>query len=67
MLAYAKDNGIDLTDDEMDSIAGGYDSGKKRACPYCGSTDIHKGAEKNYQCNGCGKTFERVDAKMVAE
>ena len=69
MLAYARDNGIDLTDDEMDSIAGGYDSdsdsGKEKACPYCGSTKINTRNPLAYECTKCGKKFERVDMKWV--
>ncbi len=65
MLAYARDNGIDLTDDEMDSIAGGYGSGEAIVCPYCGSTDINTRVKEAYECRACGKAFERVDMKLV--
>ncbi len=39
MFAYAKDNGIDLTEEEMDSISGG-DWFLSARCPKCKSKNV---------------------------
>ena len=64
MLAYARDNGIDLTDEEMDAIAGGgaYDDGSK-ICPHCGSCKTVLKQDRDNRklyyrlCHSCGRRF----------
>lgn len=51
-LAFAKAEGIELTDEQLETVAGG--SGKswdgKRTCPSCGSSNT--AAFGNYDSNG---------------
>ncbi len=61
MLAYARDNGIDLTDEEMDVVAGGgnFWTIDKSKCPKCGSKNIRNcGTDGIWkQCNDCRRYF----------
>ena len=60
VLALAKEVGHDLTDDELDQIAGGavYGGGTSWNCPNCNSTShhtIHTGTVNQQNvCNNCG-------------
>ena len=67
MLAYARDNGIDLTDDEVDGIAGGYVRIDGRACPYCGSREIYTAPAGTCKCEECEAQFPRDQAKWVSK
>ena len=71
ILAIAAEEGIELTDDQLDGIAGGewYDSASSTSveCPWCGSTDVtHLGANSqgnphggdSWQCNSCESIFD---------
>ena len=61
MLAYARDNGIDLTDEEMDVVAGGggFWFEDKSKCPSCGSKNIRNfGTNGKFKtCNDCRRIF----------
>ncbi len=65
MLAYARDNGIDLTDEEMDAIAGGgFWTTYSKQCPLCGSNNIGK-FKGQWYCIECNETFDRPIEKRV--
>ena len=68
VLAIVQEEGIELTDAQLDGIAGGGwgSSDSSLKCPYCGSTDVtdlgatsqgnpHDGNE--WHCNGCDSFF----------
>ena len=57
VLAFAKSELIELDDEQIESIAGGWgDSGDKRACPKCGSKALDKGPG-GWECLDCGSTW----------
>ena len=60
VLRLAKDEGYELTDEELDQVAGGGGWGKRLECPECGSTDVFAIPTGGYQtrgvhgCRSCG-------------
>lgn len=67
LLAFAKSEGLELSDEQLNQIAGGWgDDDEKPApqpewkCPYCGSTSI---AEHRYyyECCRCYKMWNSWD------
>ena len=69
ILALAKEEGYELTDNELEQISGGAWSAADQAptCPYCGQTDVFcysepgLGPGMNYgsgwECRSCGETW----------
>lgn len=60
LLKLAKDEGVTLTDEQLDAISGG---GCKvsisfKECPYCGSTWLSFVSRKKYKCMACNRKFE---------
>ena len=57
-LTLAKEAGYELSDDELDQIAGGWGGGTSSVCPNCHSTShhtIHTGTvDQQNVCNNCG-------------
>ena len=71
ILATIKEEGVELTDEQLDGIAGGswYDTGGSSTptCPWCGSTNVvdlgpnSRGNPKggnSWQCNSCDSIFD---------
>ena len=71
ILAVIQEEGVELTDEQLDGIAGGswYDTGGSSTptCPWCGSSDVtHLGANSrgnpkggdSWQCNSCDSIFD---------
>ena len=65
MLALAKQEGVQLSDEQLEAVSGGCTStlrGEDIRCPACGSERVSKivGWEnKTYcQCHACGKEWE---------
>ena len=60
MLALAKKEGIELTDEQLEAVSGGYDNpDEPLKCPKCKSEDIQTGAflgdyGTERKCNQCG-------------
>ena len=67
-MALAKDEGVELTADQLEQIAGGgaWDASSKGpiaydcVCPHCGArttlTEEQYKTQSEYRCRGCGKT-----------
>ncbi len=59
ILAKAKDEGYELTEEQLEGIAGGgmWDKPAADGCPKCGSHDIsysNIGQTMHFKCNKCG-------------
>lgn len=62
ILAIAKDEGINLTDEQLEAVSGGC-STWERKCPMCGSTEFEAivvkkamdmaGGQTGYKCKKC--------------
>ena len=61
ILALAKEQGVELSDEQLDKIAGGDVWGETQAlisrCPYCGSDQLEFGTKSGdtriYRCKSC--------------
>ena len=73
ILKLAKEEGIELTDDQLEAVNGGFcvpdgDERFPNKCPKCGSTntkftgdhDIGKMAWHSYECLNCGHEYRIV-------
>lgn len=60
ILTLAKDEGVELTNEQLEAISGGACHFQKITCPYCGSDSVHKtmieGSEA-YDCWSCNERF----------
>ena len=60
IIALAKAEGVELSQAQLEDIAGGGwfpDSALEKGCPKCGSKDVHVssvGQTMVYTCNACG-------------
>ena len=62
LLAYAKEEGHELTDEELDQISGGSWFGVdsiELKCPSCGSLNISPQGMHSFKCLGCGHLFTK--------
>ena len=63
LLAMAKAEGIELTDEQLEAVNGGACSNTDDCppCPSCGSTNVKLRESgktlKKYKCKDCGKEF----------
>ena len=62
VLAIAKEEGIELTDEQLETVSGGMCSTIPTNCPFCGRTDDFKVSAANlltttYYCYYCGRSF----------
>ena len=60
LLAIAKEEGIELTDEQLDAVSGGCDSEEPTHCPNCGATENLTAVDflrSKYQCARCGNYF----------
>ena len=71
IIALAKEEGIELTEEQLKAINGGCSSGTARKCPKCKSEDVvvstgTKGKTVNgfqvvwYRCKKCGNLFYEI-------
>ena len=64
LLVLAKQEGLELTSEQLEAVNGGACSNTDNCppCPYCRSSNVklrQSGkALKKYKCNDCGKEFE---------
>ena len=64
LLALAKEEGIELNDEQLEAVNGGACSNTDHCppCPSCGSTNVkskYSGSRVTvFKCKNCGKEFE---------
>jgi len=54
LLVLAKEEGIELTDEQLEAVSGG--CATTVVCPKCGSTNVYQSAQMScyaYSCNEC--------------
>ena len=61
LLSLAKEEGVELTDEQLEAVSGGWCSETTEPCPKCGSTSIkkeHRGNDVHMRtvfiCKKCG-------------
>ena len=58
MLALAKQEGVELTDEQLEAVSGGVCSSFTVTCPECGEWwDVYHAGDKIYSCRECGCRF----------
>lgn len=63
IMALAKQEGIELSDEQLEAVSGGGCSGSGPECPACGSQNTYRylsgnGRQKDtYRCQKCDKCF----------
>ena len=61
LAKFAKENGIELTDEQMEKVAGGsvWDDTqiKQVTCPRCGKSTTWSGSDTPTVCPHCGRRF----------
>lgn len=55
LVELAKREGVELTDEQLETISGGGWTGS--TCPNCGSTDTHFPYAGHTMCDACGHTW----------
>ena len=63
LLALAKDEGVELTNEQLEAINGGACSNTDNCppCQYCGSDNVKhykSGGNFSYKCKDCGRVLE---------
>ena len=61
LLEFAKQEGIELNDEQLSAISGGGcdPTVTIQECPYCGCTWIAFVSKKKYKCLACNRKFDR--------
>ena len=62
LLALAKEEGIELSEEQLTAVNGGFCSSDDPTCPHCGTKDNHNcwsrgPTHETYTCNKCGRFF----------
>ena len=61
MLELAKQEGVELNEEQLEAVSGGGACGNLNNCPHCGSENIYKDNNPDgsafYVCRNCKKTF----------
>lgn len=61
IIRLAKNEGIELTDEQLEAVSGGGCGQDGLVCPFCGQSDYYwrmtNGTLEIYVCNGCSNTF----------
>lgn len=58
MLALAKSEGIELTDEQLQAVSGGVTCGENHPCPKCGSKNIRPSiVYRCLVCKDCGYEY----------
>ena len=64
LLTLAKEEGIELTDEQLEAVSGGNCVPTLKGCPKCGSNNLTTwdistdGSRVKYQCNDCKCMFD---------
>ena len=66
LLALAKEEGIELTDEQLEAVNGGVCTVEsyELKCPFCESKDfectsVSTYGDRTYKCKKCGKSFSK--------
>ena len=60
ILALAKEEGVTLTDEQLEAVSGGGLCVSNKTCPKCGSKNVEKipsqrhASYDDFECNDCG-------------
>lgn len=69
ILKLAKNEGIELNDEQLEAVSGGCGGASGLTCPHCGSGSYEvinlSGRIETYYCQSCGKTFYRDADKNI--
>ncbi len=67
VLAMAKAEGYELSDEDLDQVAGGsWGAEKDGACPSCGSTRVSPQGMHSYECLDCHKHFKMNASRPIS-
>ena len=75
-LAFAKEEGLELTEDELEAFSGGFGRNKLKKCPNCGSENLEShgvwhspiGLLETVQCLDCKTTYRtKLDGTVVLQ
>ena len=71
ILAFAQDEGLELTDEQLEAVSGGQSAEGwgiygtdwlgNPVCPFCNSTNVQTytdGAHESYKCRDCGQKWD---------
>ncbi len=58
ILALAKEEGVELTDEQMEAVSGGAVLCKTNKCPNCGSKNYVQEWSHHYYCLDCGDWWD---------
>ncbi len=65
LLQLAKDEGVELTDEQLNAVSGGCGESTSSTCPKCGSDKVKKEKHGNgffmhnaYTCKSCGYEWD---------
>ena len=63
ILKVAKEEGVELNDDQLEAVSGGCGAESGLTCPHCGASSYEainlQGNVETYYCQSCTKTFYR--------
>lgn len=59
LLTLAKEEGVELTEEQLEAVSGGCNTSNKISCPdcFCASEVVTHWDERYYRCNRCGHTW----------
>ena len=60
LLALAKEEGIELTNEQLEAVSGGGCSDIVRTCPWCGSYFAVQRSGEFFHCEFCDCTFTKT-------
>ena len=61
LLALAREEGLELSDDELDQVCGAWGAeaqAPKLKCPSCQGTDLEPQGMHSYRCRSCQNVFK---------
>ena len=66
ILKVAKEEGIELTDEQLEAVSGGCTDREGLICPHCGKSDYYQrlwgSTYDTYVCMGCHECFYYIKA-----
>ena len=61
LLGLAIDEGVELTDEQLQAVTGGNCVNAPASCPLCSYPDIESLGAGVYKCRACGHKWHRFD------